>query len=77
MHEVAKAFTLMTLFLPFQIPVAPPPPAIPQRTEDDILDSESIPTNEAIEVFRHKKLDRINETHLNGSSAVVQELQDN
>jgi len=72
------------------VPVPPPPPAIPQRTEDDILDSESIPANEAIEVFRHgeesrlEKLERIkkelqaleSEKDLNGSSAAVQELQD-
>jgi hypothetical protein len=72
------------------VPVPPPPPFIALRTEDDILDSESIPANQAIEAFRHggesrlEKLDRIkkelkaleSEKDLNGSSAVVQELQE-
>jgi len=35
------------------VPVPPPPPRISQRTENDILDSDSLPAHQAIETFRH------------------------
>ena len=51
------------------VPVPPPPPRISQRTENDILDSDSLPAHQAIETFRHG-----GETRLESLERIKREL---